>query len=120
MPACKIPSTGGNENLRTILGKDIMGTIHHPGKDIVIRKTLRPHETVAKQIQGAVARCCRRLLVLGPARSRRLASVRQALAALGFEPAIIDMGSVQTRRDLDAACKRAALGADFFDAMVRL
>ena len=84
------------------------------------RRPLKPHEAVVKEIQGAVARCSTRLLVLGPEGSRRLAAVRRALRPLRIRSVVIDLGSVQSRRDLDAACRRTGQGEDFWDAMIKL
>jgi hypothetical protein len=73
-----------------------------------------------EEIQGAIERCTRRLFVLGPPRSRRLDCIRQALRPLGITPVIIDLARVRSRRDLDAACRRAGQGEDFWDAMIKL
>jgi hypothetical protein len=39
---------------------------------------------------------------------------------LGITPVVIDLARVRSRRDLDAACKRAGQGEDFWDAMITL
>jgi hypothetical protein len=97
-----------------------MDIIEQFGEEPVAQKALRPQQYVVKEIQDAITSGCRRFFVLGLARSRRLAAVRVALGALGFKLAVIDLGFVRSRRDLDLACRRAALGAEFFAAMIKL
>jgi len=90
------------------------------GAEPAAAKTLPPQQYVVAEIQNAVGGACRRMFVLGPPRSRRLAAVRQAFTSLHIKPVVIDLGPVRLRRDLDAACRRAALGGGFFDAMIKL
>jgi len=92
---------------------------HDTGVEHAAEAPLLPQEAVVREIQGAIGRGYRRLLVLGPPRSRRLACVRKALGA-NFKLAIIDLGSVRSRSDLDSAVRRAAKGADFYGGMRRL
>jgi hypothetical protein len=73
-----------------------------------------------EEIQGTIERCTRRLLVLGPPRSRRLACIRKALMPLGIKPVVIDLRRVRSRQDLDSACKRAGRELGFWDAMIGL
>lgn len=83
-------------------------------------RPLRPQGAVAWDIQGAIGRGYRRLLVLGPAGSRRLASSSQALKALGYKVVVFALGSVRSQWDLNAAVRRAKCGASFVDGMGRL
>jgi hypothetical protein len=90
------------------------------GAEPAAAKTLPPQQYVVAEIQNAVGGACRRMFVLGPPGSRRLAAVREAFTPLQIKPVVIDLGPVRLRRDLDAACRRAALGEVFFDAMIKL
>ncbi len=75
---------------------------------------------VAGHIREAIGRGRRRILVLGPARSRRLAAVRQALGAPGYRLVVVDLASVRSRKDLDRAVLRATRSRDFYAGMGKL
>jgi hypothetical protein len=96
-----------------------MNIMDNTGIGHAAESPLLPQEAVIREIQRAIGRGYRRLLVLGPPRSRRLACVRKALVA-DFKLVIIDLGSVRSRLDLDSAMRRSAKGADFYGAMRRL
>lgn len=97
-----------------------MNVNHQAGRKPIAGRLLRPQGAVAGDIQGVIGRGCRRLLVLGPAGSRRLASSRQALRALGYKVVVLALGSVRSRSDLDAAVRRAKLGSCFGNGMWKL
>jgi hypothetical protein len=80
----------------------------------------RSQGAVVRDIQGAIRRGYRRLLVLGPAGSRRLASSCQALKALGHKVVVLPLGSVRSQVGLDAAVRSAKLGAGFVNGMGQL
>jgi hypothetical protein len=81
---------------------------------------LLPQAAVVEKIHGALGRGYRRLLVLGPVGSRRLGLVRQALAAWKYNVIVFDLSSVHSRWGLDAMARRAAMGANFADAVWKL
>jgi len=84
------------------------------------RRPLSPQAVAVKNIRRAIAHAYRRILVLGPKGSRRLASVRTALAPLDVQLAVIDLKGVGSIDELDRAAKRAGLGCDFQGAMAQL
>ena len=84
------------------------------------RRPLSPQATAVKEIQRAIAHGYRRILVIGPKGSRRLASVRAALEPLDLKLEVIDLEGVRTSDQLDKAARSAGLGRDFQGAMARL
>lgn len=76
-----------------------------------------PQGTAIDEIQGAVKNGYRSLLVLGPPGSRRLSCARRALADGGFKVVVMNLGSVGTRDDLDAAVRRITGRKDFYCGM---
>ena len=96
-----------------------MNIMDESGGKSTTEAPLAPQEAVITEMQEAIGHGYRRLLVVGPPRSRRLASVRKALG-LDFKLVVIDLGSVRSRADLDSAVRRAGNGADFYGGMRRL
>lgn len=96
-----------------------MNIMDNTGVGHAAEAPLLPQEAVVREIQGAIGRGYRRLLILGPRRSRRLACVRNALGE-DLKLVIIDLEFVRSRPDLDSATRRSAKGTDFYGAMRRL
>jgi hypothetical protein len=94
-----------------------MNILDQAGGESVGRTQLLPQATVVGEIQSAVRNGYGRLLVLGPPGSRRLASTKRALRAMGFKVVVVDLGNVRSRRGLDVAVRRATRGRDFYGGM---
>jgi hypothetical protein len=90
------------------------------GKGCEAGGPLSPQAAAVEEIQRAIARGYRRVVVLGPKGSKRLASVRAALKPLNIKLDVIDLEGVRTMHDLDGAARRAGLGRDFQDATAHL
>jgi hypothetical protein len=83
-------------------------------------RALSRQANAVKEIQRAIAHGYRRILVIGPKGSRRLASVRAALAPLEIKLGVIDLEGVGSTHDLDRAARKAGLGRDFQGATAQL
>jgi hypothetical protein len=81
---------------------------------------LSPQGAAVGRIRAAVARGYRRFMVVGPAHSRRLASVRQALLPLGFKVVVIDLAGVGSRRGLELEKLRATGDRDLLPGIRKL
>jgi hypothetical protein len=97
-----------------------MNSKKNTGKETDAVTSLLPQAAVIEEINDALSHGYRRLFVVGPPHSRRLACLRQSLGSKGYKLVIIDLASVQSRFGLDAAVRRATLGKDFVDCMLRL
>ena len=109
-------SRGSSKLERHLEGMNIMDET--AGHAIEVR--LLPLGKVVEEIRRLIRHGYRRMLVLGPSRSRRLDAVRRALLPLGYRLAVIDLTPVRSRRDLDLAVARATQGRDFYGGIRRL
>jgi len=85
-----------------------------------VETPILPQKTVVREIQRAIRYGYRRLLVVGPTRSKRLESVRKAFAQFRTRIAVIDLSRVHSRKGLDMAVQRATGSKDFYGGMRKL
>lgn len=85
-----------------------------------VETPILPQKTVVREIQRAIRYGYRRLLVVGPTRSKRLESVQKAFAQFRTRIAVIDLSRVHSRKGLDMAVQRATGSKDFYGGMRKL